>query len=259
MKGINDNKYNTSILDLAYCEETLRDVYHLDENISLIILKHEKMTSIISEKSIQYEIYNSLTKERLDISVCKNQINILYPLSLDKNEINLYENLNKSGYDIFDINSKFYNDICTPYKTENGTDILLSDRINDIYDDTYECPSNCKYSSFSNNLSYLNCECSIISKNITLEDIGTMVIDSFTNVLKVANYKFLKCYKLVFHKNVITKNLGSIFCLSLLCLYIIFFIFYIVKGMKRLKRDLKKYLNKKTKKISYIILRLYLI
>ena len=248
MKGINDNKYNTSILDLAYCKETLRDIYHLDENISLIILKHEKMTSIISEKSIQYEIYNSLTKERLDISVCKNQINILYPLSLDKNEINLYENLNKSGYDIFDINSKFYNDICTPYKTENGTDILLSDRINDIYDDTYECPSNCKYSSFSNNLSYLNCECSIISKNITLEDIGTMVIDSFTNVLKVANYKFLKCYKLVFHKNVITKNLGSIFCLSLLCLYIIFFIFYIVKGMKRLKRDLKKYLNKKNKK-----------
>ena len=47
MKGINDNKYNSSIIDLAYCEKTLRDVYHLDENTSLIILKYEIITSTI--------------------------------------------------------------------------------------------------------------------------------------------------------------------------------------------------------------------
>ena len=97
-------------------------------------------------------------------------------------------------------------------------------------------------------MEYLNCECSIISKNITLEDIGNIIVDSFTNVLKSANYKFLKCYKLVFHINVITKNLGSIFCLLLFCLYLIFFFFYIVKGMKRLKKDVEKYVKKKSNK-----------
>ena len=34
---------------------------------------------------------------------------------------------------MFDINDRFYQDICTPYKTEDNTDILLSDRIDYIY------------------------------------------------------------------------------------------------------------------------------
>ena len=40
--------------------------------------------------------------------------------------------MRESGYDIFDKSISFYNDICTKYTTENGTDIILSDRINDI-------------------------------------------------------------------------------------------------------------------------------
>ena len=47
---------------------------------------------------------------------------------------------------------------------------------------------------------------SIVNKNITVGDIGNMVINSFLNVFTTLNYKFLKCYKLVFHINVITKK-----------------------------------------------------
>ena len=40
------------------------------------------------------------------------------------------------------------------------------------------------------------------------------------DVLKYSNYKVLKCYKLVFVKRVLTKNLGSIIILILFILYI---------------------------------------
>ena len=37
------------------------------------------------------------------------------------------------GYNFFDINSDFYQDICVPYTSPNGTDVLLDDRINYYY------------------------------------------------------------------------------------------------------------------------------
>ena len=44
----------------------------------------------------------------------------------------LYNELKEQGYNLFDLNDKFYNDICTPYKSPNGTDVLLADRVNYI-------------------------------------------------------------------------------------------------------------------------------
>ena len=45
----------------------------------------------------------------------------------------IYQELKERGYDLFDINSEFYQDICTPYKSTNGTDVLLSDRVDTYY------------------------------------------------------------------------------------------------------------------------------
>ena len=43
------------------------------------------------------------------------------------------EQLKESGYNMFDRNDKFYNDICTPYTTTVESDIILSDRIDYIF------------------------------------------------------------------------------------------------------------------------------
>ena len=253
-RGINDNKHNLSVIDLANCEKIIRETYDLNDTVPLIILKYEKRSSIITERSVQYEVYNYITKEKLDISVCNKEINIFYPITLNDKQNKLYENLNNLGYDMFDINSSFYKDICTPYKTEDGTDILLSDRVNDIYNNNNTCPSNCRYSNYTNNTGYLTCECSIVNKNITVGDISNMVINSFLNVFTTLNYKFLKCYKLVFHINVITKNIGSIFSIILFCFYLAFFILYIIKGIKSLKDEVEKFVKKRSsKKVDFRI------
>ena len=67
-----------------------------------------------------------------------------------------YEKLKSLGYDMFDINEPFYRDICIDYTSYKDTDIILSDRINYIYNnfDT-KCQSNCKLFEYSEK--YLNC------------------------------------------------------------------------------------------------------
>ena len=173
----------------------------------------------------------------------------MYPISLDKNE-ELYKDLEKLGYDMFDINDRFYQDICSPYETESGTDILLSDRIEDIYNDNYSCPLNCSYSSYTPNTGFLTCNCSIVNENITLGDIGNLVLHSFKNVFHSINYKFIKCYKLVFHINVITINLGSLFCIALFLCYLVFLILYLINGIKSLKKSVDAFIKKKNKSLS---------
>ena len=82
-------------------------------------------------------------------------------MELSEETKELYEKMKESGYDMFDINDPFYQDICTPFDSDDGTDMLLSDRVNFIYnnDDT-RCQSNCELSFYSLESQYLNCSCS---------------------------------------------------------------------------------------------------
>ena len=57
------NKYNLSIIDLSECGTLLKTENHTNNNISLIIFKYEKLTNISSQKNIQYEVYDSITKK----------------------------------------------------------------------------------------------------------------------------------------------------------------------------------------------------
>ena len=48
---------------------------------------------------------------------------------------------------MFNINDRFYTDICTPYKSSKKTDMLLVDRIDDIYNNIdAQCQPNCEFS-----------------------------------------------------------------------------------------------------------------
>ena len=55
-------------------------------------------------------------------------IDVYIPNQLNQYNQKLIENLQRLGYDVFDINSPFYNDFCTKYTTEEGTDMTLADR-----------------------------------------------------------------------------------------------------------------------------------
>ena len=75
----------------------------------------------------------------VNLSVCKNErIEINYQLDQEKinqTKVNYYSNL---GIDVFDIKSDFFNDLCYPY-SEKGSDIILKDRVSDIYENYSMC------------------------------------------------------------------------------------------------------------------------
>ena len=239
--GIYPNGYNLSMIDLNECEALLKQTNDIDQNTPLIILKYEKLSSSASDKNVQYEIYDPINKTKLELSMCKSSsFNLYVSITLSDRTQNLYIDLSESGYDLFNINDSFYTDICTPYKSENGTDVLLSDRIKDFYSvNETMCQANCQYSEYSFQSQYLKCECKVEDEDIDIKEPEKfsvkMVFTSFYEVLKYSNFKVLKCYKLVFNISSITKNIGSIIVVIFFVSYLCAFVFYAINGIKPLK------------------------
>jgi len=247
-EGICDISSDMAIIDFSKCEILLRRKYNINKNISLIYVKTQSITNIAYEKNIQYEIYEPINKTKLDLSICQNiTADIYIPINLSEETQRKYDNLKKYGYDLFNINDPFYLKICTPYKTENGTDVLLEDRKNDYYYSSVNettCQSNCHFSKYLSDSKLLKCECSISNETIDSKDYKKFepkkFYNTFYDILKYSNYKVLRCYNLAFHIDSVTINYGSIIIIALFFFYFIAFIRYAKNGIEPLKIDMMK-------------------
>ena len=177
LKNKSNNIYNISIIDLGDCEKELKIKYNISENDSLIFIKNEIKSAKASEKNIKFNVYNPYDKTELNLSYCgETTINIYFPIELSQETKQMYEKMKNSGYDIFNINDPFYQDICTPFDSPDGTDILLTDRIDYIYNNNdTQCQPNCYFSEYSIESQYLSCSCSV-NEDI---DIGHKKSDKF--------------------------------------------------------------------------------
>ena len=153
LNNLKENKNsNFSVIDFKDCADLLRSQNELDSNEDLVILKYENDNQVSNgnEKSVQYEVYLPKSNTKLDLSVCNNtNITLYIPIELSEKTQKLYDSMKEQGYNIFDRNDKFYHDICTPNKSLDGTDVILTDRVNDIYENNkLECQENCEYSEY---------------------------------------------------------------------------------------------------------------
>ena len=242
--GITSNDYSLSMIDLGECGNVLKKKYNIDEDTPLIIFKYEYLGDVASKRNIQYEVYNPITIEKMDLSVCDDEkINIYIPVSLGEETQELQKDLQNYGYDLFNPNDSFYQDICSPYTTVNGTDILLSDRRNYFFNDTEtSCQHGCEYSGYSAETQHLKCECSPSTNDIETEEDTTStdfdekkIFTSFYEVIKYSNYKVLKCYNLVFNKDLFKSNYGSIIFICYFILYTFFNLLFFIKGFHNIK------------------------
>jgi len=263
----NSNNKEISIIDLGECTKILKNFYKIPEKESLIVYKTDIKTSNYVQTYVQYEIYNPLNLERLDLSICENtEITINTKINLDNSTISLYNSLKESGYDLFNQTDSFYTNICSLYTSDNGTDITLLDRNTEIFEKKGNislCQIGCKLNNFNTKIKRVICECppqiNEIEAIFNFSDdkfILQMLRDSFLTNIKNSNFLVLKCYKLAFDTTSLTKNIGRIFMTIIVGIAIILLLNCIFNDFKRIDTYILIILNNnniknKKKKIKF--------
>ena len=163
----NINKYkNSTFIDLEKCSEQLIKNKYLNSTKELYIITVDIKNNAINESinKIDFEIYlNKENKLKNFYYDCNNyNISISTPIkNKDFINLNLAKNFYEQGYDIFNISSEFYNDICTSINI-NDSDLTLKDRIEYIYPSNYSfCPNGCTLNYIDVQNERFNCSCTI--------------------------------------------------------------------------------------------------
>ena len=241
---------------MGECEKILRDNNEdIPDSEQLIIYKTDIKTEDLSSTYVIYEVYHPLTLQKLNLSLCSEvKISIDIPVSLDNNMEELYNRLSDSGYNLFNENDSFYQDICSTYTSVNGTDILLSDRKKDFYGESQNisvCQNGCRLESYNSKTKKAKCNCSLEEESKELNDLNIedfftreAIQENFYKTLSNSNFKVLKCYQLLLSSKII-KNVGEIVMTIIFVTFLILVITHIFTGKKRMIYYINLILKKK--------------
>ena len=185
-----------------------------------------------------FELYQKKSNNNLNIvslSQCKD-INI----NIDINNAELKENINK-----YIPSSDYYNDICYTTKSDYNTDIILSRRQHNYIDFNMSvCGLNCEFIYYNKEDDKAVCSCGVKTEIPFLKDIRfdkKVLLNSFTKINNLMNIKMLKCYKTVFDKNNIFKNIGYYIITFLIVFNMVFIIVLFHKDYKKLLDEIQKF------------------
>ena len=241
---INENK-NVTTINLGNCEIALKKYYNISNESDLYILKVESEQKNTKYPIIEYEVFYPINEgkmEKLNLSICQgNKIELSIPIILN-------DNIEK-----YNPNSNYYNDICSKSESENGIDIILNDRRNEYINNNMSlCENNCIFIEYNNINKKAKCSCNVkpILSLDFIELDKDILMNNFLDINKITNIEIMKCYKIVFNKNII-NNYGSfilifIFIFFLVCLFIFYF-----KSLNKLLKEIddiiqaKQYIKKK--------------
>ena len=228
---------NESSLYFPICEVILKEKYDIDQSLPLILFKTESFPPNAIIPIIEYEIYHPINKSKLNLTYCEvgNQMRIIFPLKIDK-EIFKYEP-----------ESEFYSDPCFPYSTEEGTDILLSDRKKEFNDKHLSlCEFNCIYKGYNIDKKQVTCECKIKNEMKQISEIYDNQIKlsfNFTeeNIKENSgnlNIYTMKCLKVFFSKEGFKKNISSYIFIIFMIKFIVSIFLFFYHGYYLLENDI---------------------
>ena len=246
-----EKEEGTTYIDFQSCEAKLREEYKLDESHVLSVFQTQ--TTSTNENSltnkVQYVVYDENNNE-LDLSVCNDEkIKINYAI---KNDTTLdtvkLKSFSDKGIDILNSSDPFFNDICYSYSSEGGSDIILKDRISDIYQNFSVCDSGCNYESIDTDQMTVACSCSISNDTDSDEeddDSSLNLKDILLNLFEDSTFGVIKCFNLVFDISNKKNNIGFwLFSIIIIC-HIPLYIMFLLKGISPIKEfiinEMKKY------------------
>ena len=233
------NERTDNFIEFLSCEKKIRNFYHYTDDKKLILFQTEIDTDneIWINNKIEYAIFNE-NKEQLNLSICLGEeIQIHYKIK-NQSKLNLTKisYFDEIGINIFNISEPFFNDICFPY-SENGFDIILSDRIKYFYQNYSICQNDCIYEKIEIDKKNILCKCFILTE--IKQKVNKNKNSKFI-LLSNSTLGVIKCYDLVFNFKNKFKNLGfwtTIFCL---CSKLIFYSCFIIIGINPIQKYIKK-------------------
>ena len=227
---------NTSVIILGDCEPTLKNYYGIKENEPLYIFKVDAYVEGKVGPKVEYEIYYPFDRiflHQLDLSICDGiDIYVGFPLNFTIDNVDLY---NKD--------SAYYNDICYPYTNENGADVNMEDRHNEFKsNDRNLCEEDCKFEGIDEKTGIVQCSCQV---KFSLTMISEVKIDKdklykYMNIKQIANFKILKCYKLLFSLKDIKLNIGFYAFIPTIIVYLICLLDFCCREFKLIKIQMNK-------------------
>ena len=238
---ININSKLTYI-NLKECKNSLINNNVIEENSDLLIVGKQNLEN---SDSFEYKLYENNGNKINNLSVCHNNkietISSIDNLKIYENAISLFE----QGYDIFNLSSSFYYDICLAVHLDNS-DITLNIRQNDIKPkENSICLDGCIYNGVNLTTKRISCLCDIdlnkqneSEKNNTKEEIKE---NFFSYILNMINYKIIKCYKLFNNKINFYQNYGFYIGTTIYIIIFTLFIIYIIYGSKIIKIKYLRY------------------
>ena len=232
---------NKSTIKLGECENKLKGYYNLSKNESLLIFKVDVYKEGLLIPIVEYEIYHPYTLEKLDLEICnKEKIQVSLPVVISDEDI-----------DKHDPTSNYYNDKCYPSSSENGVDIILTDRQNEFLNNNLTlCENNCKFIGYNSEIKHALCECDIKNEINLVSSIDIdkdKLISNFKDLKSLINLDIVKCYKILFTKKGLIKNIGSYILLSTIFLFIISSFIFIGVGYDKLKSQIRDIMSVKLK------------
>jgi len=135
--------------------------------------------------------------------------------------------------------SEYYNDECSKYTTENGTDMTMYDRKNDYNENHLSlCEANCTFKGYNSSTSKVECECKTRSYLYTLEALsGDDLLDKIEAEQKLTNLNLMKCSNLLTGEE-IKNNTGFFLIAIIIVLFIIIMIIFCVRGYNNLEKKI---------------------
>ena len=236
IKPINEIvKESSCKIDFTECEKILKQKYP-SKQFRILQINMENNNEKCLTDQVEYKIFDELGQE-INLSICKDiQIQIEYDIkntsSLDIKKISDFK---EKGIDIFNLEDKFFNDICYPYADEETqSDMILSDRVSDIYQNYSICDDDCEYNSFNLDKMSAYCKCKVkqeVNSEITSGNFKAYLKDSFEK----SNFGIVRCYDHFFSLNDKVKNSGFWVFVIMIVFHIPLYVLFFVKGMTAIK------------------------
>ena len=224
-------------------------------------MKELNLSAILPEfPDIEYQMFSTSLGAFLPLSVCQEEntgVTVSNPFS-SYNLLNLFQSKTASvvsnGYDVFDANSPFYNDVCTPFTNENGNDVLLDARRKDYYNENVNlCDSGCTFAGYNAQGKTYTCRCNIqATPGESLGEYKGEVVErtmpeNFKDLIsRRSNIAVFKCAAQAFSAEGQKYYYGSYILLAAIASFIGVTVFHFIKerkGMQKAYEGLGKIAN----------------